>query len=145
MLFKGLSVLPKIDISDPTLRFLLLEPEQQSWFEEQEFELDGKNFFEMSPYNLRMADSIAKLFPIRLRWYRVDRFDRSLLPCKKIHAQYFCITSRVAELISGVKKPQQPFDPFLHSPKANLQVRLWTYKTMKKQEWEPVDPYLQTR
>jgi len=122
-------MLPAVDINDPTQRFLLLTPEQQAWY--------GSEPFPCTPDNLDMAYSIAKIFPVRLKWFRKDRFGKEYLSCKKFQAEYFVIQNRVKELGQHPKPKSTPID-------LDLYRRLWDYKVKKIQNM-PVDPYLQTR
>ena len=125
-------MLPALDIKDSLQRFTLLTPEQQVWYDDQHWTIPPK----CTAYHLEMAQSIAKIFPVRLKWYRMDRFGKQLMPCKKFQAEYFVIQSRVKEI--NLPSPI-PID-------LDLYRRLWDYKIKKAQtiSW-PVDPYLQTR
>jgi hypothetical protein len=127
-------MLPALDIKDSLQRFTLLTPEQQVWYDEQVWDIPPR----CTEYNLQMAYSIAKIFPIRLKWYRMDRFNKLFMPCKKFQAEFFVIQSRVKE----INFPNPTTNP--GTIDLDLYSRLWDYK-IKKAQTMPVDPYLQTR
>jgi len=98
-------------ISDASTRFLLLTPEQQEWINQilpnnEQFEKWPTLHWSTHPVeftkeNHRIVQAIAKVFPIRLRWYRKDRFGKYFVPVTKGRASYFVIRCRLSELASG--------------------------------------------
>jgi len=87
--------LVKGSIHDTTLRFLILNPEQQDWCY---MHVNAKQsiLVQYTPENKAMAWNIAQIFPIRLRYYGTDRFD-NLMPAASDTATLFRVTCRYAE------------------------------------------------
>ena len=99
----------EVSTSDPSSRFLLLTPEQQEWLNqclrneaEEKIWSDPTQIWntkpiKYTPENHRNAKEIAKIFPVRLRWFKLDRFGKYYSSAKKDRASHFIIRCRLSE------------------------------------------------
>ena len=102
--------LVKGSIHDTTLRFLILNPEQQDWCH---MHVNAKQsiLVQYTPENKAMVWDIAQIFPIRLKYYTKDRFD-NLMPATSDTAKMFRVTCRYAETWTDIAdmKPEEFVD-----------------------------------
>ena len=114
-----------ISFKDDFARFALLDPELQGWLE-QNSGLNRDRVLEINDSNLNCAREVARVFPLRLRWYKLSRWGtfngtrRYMIACLKAEATHFAIECRLKEVKNKIQRQQR-----------------WAF--------EPIDPYLQTR
>lgn len=96
----------KISIKDDFARFALLTPEQQEWIESNKLQrlLVGiGKVYSCDQNNIDTAFCIAKIFPIRLRWWKQDRFGYWSRSTKHT-ASHFTIDCRLQEILKRKDK-----------------------------------------
>jgi hypothetical protein len=85
---------------DPMTRFFSLPADILDWAEQV---AESNSLLPATKDNLKKARIVASILPIRLRWYKRDRFGKCYLKAKVSDADYFAITCRLRETQRSTK------------------------------------------